>query len=408
MKYINLTSNKLLKIKLTRNLEKHIKRGHPWVFSDATSPIDPSESAGQLALLIDSSKEIVSTGIYNGKTNLIFRALTFENERVDDTWIENKLDAAFFIRSSFLTGAKTERNTNCFRLINGEGDQLPGLICDVYDHILVFQTDGEGATLFWNVHEIAKYIISKFPQIFQIAYQKYKSSKDRNKQTEKGQNLIGECPKEIVVLENSALVKVNIIEGAKTGLFLDQRESRAVVGKHSLGLNVLNLFGYTGGFSLFAGLGGAKSVTTIDIAPRAIEVSNENWKLNNLAPERHTAQCSDTFQFLGQCQNGFYDFIIVDPPSFAPSKEDVQNASRAYNKLFMASLSKLKPGGLFAASSCSGHIDFNLFSQMLTDSFQASKRRATILQISGQPYDHPYPFSCPELRYLKFFLFRVV
>ncbi len=407
MKYINSQSSRPLKIKLTRNLNKQIKKGHPWIFSDAIMPIDMAEPPGQLALLIDTSKEIISTGIYNGKSNLAFRALTFINERVDESWIESRLENALKVRSCFLTGNIKLRTTNCFRLINGEGDQLPGLICDVYDYLLVFQTDGEGATRFWNVEEIAKYFLAKYPHIFSCAYHKYKASKDRDQQFQKGREIIGECPKEIIVRENSILFQVNIVDGAKTGLFLDQRDSRMTVSKHSLNLSVLNLFGYTGGFSLFAGEGGAREITTVDIAPKAIEASKINWTINNLNTIPHQAICSDVFEFLNQSKTE-YDFIIVDPPSFATSEEDIENATRAYKKLFTASLGKLKSGGLFAASSCSGHINFDQFSQLLTESFQLAKKRSIVLQVSGQPFDHPYPFSCPELRYLKFFLFCVV
>lgn len=404
MKYFNLNSKKPLKIKLNRQLSKQIKKGHPWIFSDAIEKLNQSEEPGQLALLLNSKKEIISTGIFNGHSNLSFRALSFDQEKIDNTWVEGRIKNCCKLRSHFFP---QNSETNCFRLINGEGDGLPGLICDAYANTLVFQTDGEACTLFWNIFEIAQFIIKLHPQNFSHAYQKFKASKDRDKMTEKGRDIIGPCPNEITVKENNVFFKVNIKEGAKTGLFLDQRENRKLIKNFCEEARVLNLFGYTGGFSLYAGLGKASFVQTVDLAPKAIECAMRNWQINDWPSEKHEGTCCDVFEFLNNYKGPLFDLVIVDPPSFAPSKQDIDNATKAYLRVFSLALKTLKKNGIFAASSCSGHIDFELFQNILEEVLQLQKLKGRILAINGQPSDHPYPFACPELRYLKFYLLQI-
>jgi 23S rRNA (cytosine1962-C5)-methyltransferase len=206
---------------------------------------------------------------------------------------------------------------------------------------------------------------------------------------------------EITVCENGNQFKVNLEKGQKTGFFLDQRENRKYIQSISRGLSVLNLFSYTGGFSISAGRGGAKKVASVDISGGAIDLAEQNWALNGLAPEAHSGLCVDVFSYLASMQET-WDHIIVDPPSMGHSEEHKSRAQAKYIELFTAVAKKVKPKGQLSLSSCSSHISFEDFFEIITESLSQARRRSQILRVSGQGPDHPYPHSCPELRYLKF------
>jgi 23S rRNA (cytosine1962-C5)-methyltransferase len=202
---------------------------------------------------------------------------------------------------------------------------------------------------------------------------------------------------------------VDIIQGQKTGFFLDQRENRQLIRQVAAGRQTLNLFGYTGGFSVYAGLGGATHVTTVDLAGPALEAAQQNWQLNQLSPAAHETVKADGFEFLAQAaqQKRRWDLVIVDPPSFAHSRGDVEKAVGAYQSLIGAAAAITRPEGLLAAASCSSHIDLARFLAACEEGISQTRRRATILSITGQPADHPTPLPLPEFRYLKFVLMRV-
>jgi 23S rRNA (cytosine1962-C5)-methyltransferase len=210
--------------------------------------------------------------------------------------------------------------------------------------------------------------------------------------------------------ENGAVFETHLVDAAKTGFFIDQRDNRKLVGDMSKGKTLLNLFGYTGGFSVFAGLGGATQVTTVDIAPAAIEAAQLNWDINGLTPSKHEGITADAFKWVKEqaLEKAHWDFVITDPPSFAPNAKSVESAKQAYIDIFVDSLKLVANGGLFAASSCSGHISFEMFLELVQESLSKARRRGRVIVARGQPEDHPWPLALEEMRYLKFVLVEVL
>jgi 23S rRNA (cytosine1962-C5)-methyltransferase len=209
--------------------------------------------------------------------------------------------------------------------------------------------------------------------------------------------------------EGGRRFQADVVHGQKTGFFFDQRDNRARVGSLAGGRSVLNLFAYTGGFSVYAGAGGARDVTSVDLAKPAIEEAQRNWLLNGLRPSLHHTSATDAFQFLEEARAArrSWDLVIVDPPSFAPAERHVAKAIASYQALFAAALHVLAPDGIAAFSSCSSHVPLPMFLELTQAAVSKARRRAVVLGVYGQPADHPFPLACTELQYLKFLLLQV-
>ena len=397
MKYFSF--DKSQRLKLTRDLTKHIKRGNPWVFSDAIEKVKVAE--GSYGILMSHKNEVLAHGFYSPSINLAFRVLNIGDKKFTDTEVVARMSRALKNKKHLLT-----LENKCFRIFNGEGDELPGVVADYYAGVVVLKLDGTAAEAFWNKEQIANYFMEQNVIPVKCVYYKRK-----NKEEDKGVILAGECHNltDLEFLENGVKFRTNIIDAAKTGFFLDQRENRNFIRTIAKEKTLLNLFGYTGGFSVYAGLGGATKVTTVDIAPQAIKASELNWEINLLASEMHEAICTDAFEFVKEAneQKKLWDIVIADPPSFAPNQKSVETAKDAYTKIFADSLRLVKDGGFFAASSCSGHINTEMFLDLVQDALSNSKRRGKVLLVKGQPEDHPYPLALPEMRYLKFVYLQV-
>lgn len=397
MKYFN--AEKPLKLKLTRDLTKHIKRGDPWVFSDTIEKQKVPE--GSYAILMSHKNEALAHGFYSPSINLSFRVLNIGDRKFNDTEVVLRMARAISIKKHLLT---TENK--CFRVFNGEGDDLPGVVADYYDGLVVLKLDGSAAEAFWKKLEIAQYFMEQNQIPVKGVYYKRKNSEE-----DKGELLVGKCENlnEVEFLEHGVKFRTNVIDAAKTGFFLDQRENRNFIRSVSKDKTLLNLFGYTGGFSVYAGLGGASMVTTVDIAPNAIKASELNWEINLLASEKHEALCEDAFLFVekAQTEKRTWDIVITDPPSFAPNQKALETATAAYTKIYSDSLKLVKDGGFFVASSCSGHIGMEDFLAIVQDALSKSRRRGKVLLIKGQPEDHPFPMALQEMRYLKFIYLQV-
>jgi 23S rRNA (cytosine1962-C5)-methyltransferase len=398
MKYFSY--EKTQRLKLTRDLTKHIKRGNPWVFSDAIDKIKVPE--GSYGILASHKNEVIAHGFYSPSINLCFRVLNVGDKKFTDTEVVARMSRAIKNKKHLLT-----LENKCFRVFNGEGDELPGVVADYYAGIVVLKLDGSASEAFWNKEQIANYFMEQSIIPVTCVYFKRKNSEE-----EKGLILAGECDNltEVEFLEHGVKFRTNIIDAAKTGFFLDQRENRNFIRNISKDKTLLNLFGYTGGFSVYAGLGGASKVTTVDIAPHAIKASELNWEINLLSPEMHEAICTDAFEYVKEAheKKQQWDIVIADPPSFAPNQKSVETAKEAYTKIFADSLKLVKDGGFFAASSCSGHISFELFLELVQEALSRAKRRGKVLLVKGQPEDHPYPMALPEMRYLKFVYLQVI
>jgi 23S rRNA (cytosine1962-C5)-methyltransferase len=397
MKYFSF--DKTQRLKLTRDLTKHIKRGNPWVFSDAIEKVKVTE--GSYGILMSHKNEVLAHGFYSPSINLSFRVLNIGDKKFTDTEVVARMSRALKNKKHLLT-----LENKCFRVFNGEGDELPGVVADYYAGVVVLKLDGTASEAFWNKEQIANYFMEQNVIPVKCVYYKRK-----NKEEDKGVILAGECNNltDLEFLENGVKFRTNIIDAAKTGFFLDQRENRNFIRTIAKEKTLLNLFGYTGGFSVYAGLGGATKVTTVDIAPQAIKASELNWEINLLASEMHEAICTDAFEFVKEAneQKKLWDIVIADPPSFAPNQKSVETAKDAYTKIFADSLRLVKDGGFFAASSCSGHINTEMFLDLVQDALSSSKRRGKVLLVKGQPEDHPYPLALPEMRYLKFVYLQV-
>ena len=390
-------------IDLKRDVTKHLKQGHRWIFANC---FEEGRSFKSGIHLLNFKGEALALGIWQGDTQLRFRVLVLAEEpifrrnnvkRTLELYFETQWRKALEIRKAFDLSI-----TNSFRLINGEGDGLPGLIVDIYNDTAVIKHDHAVMEKTWNAKAIAEKIQAAFPQI-QCVY-----LKRRNDADEKGVNIVGTLAPEVQFLENGVLFASNIRDAAKTGFFLDQRDNRKMIQHFAKGKTVLNLFSYTGGFSIFAAKGGAAKVTSVDIAKVAILAVNRNFEINGLKTA-HTDVATDAFAYLEQLntEKKKYDLVITDPPSFAPNEKSVEQAKNAYTKVFSNSIKLVNPEGYFAASSCSSHISSKEFMEICQEAFSRARKKATLVYAGGQPIDHPYPLAMEELRYLKFALFRL-
>jgi 23S rRNA (cytosine1962-C5)-methyltransferase len=390
-------------LQLTRDVLKHIKRGHRWIFA---SGIEDNAAGGSGLRALFYKKELVGFGVFQADTQLRFRLFCLSDEpyfrknnatKTFELWSERQWKNALKVRQNF-----DLETTNSFRLFSGEGDGVPGLVVDIYSNVAVIKHDHPVMETIWNSQNIAEKIVREFPQINCVYL------KRRNDNEDKGTNLIGQLPAETIFKENNLLFASNIRDAAKTGFFLDQRDNRALIKKFSKDANVLNLFSYTGGFSLFASAGGARKVTSVDIAKVAIDNVKRNFEINEFKTE-HLDIAADAFEFVDKelVLKSKYDIVITDPPSFAPNEKSVPQATTAYTKIFSNSIRLVKENGLFAASSCSSHISTEAFLEITREAFSKAGKRGTIIHLGAQPSDHPWPLAMPELRYLKFALFRI-
>lgn len=384
---------------LTRNLTRSLKRGHPWVFADALQH-RPSGEPGAQALLVDRRGRPLARGYCDPGSALSFRCCSTERrEALDDDWARRRIDAAIALRKAVIDG----ENTTGYRLINGEGDAAPGLVCDVYGDTAVIRLDGPAAAGFWSARGVAAHVVERLG--LRCAYER-----ERTRGGAAGGPLIGDTPAEPVpFVENGLRFTADVVAGQKTGFFLDQRDNRQLVRQLSAGRRVLNVFGYTGGFSVYAAAGGAEHVTTVDLAAPALAMTEGHLALNGLDVSQHESVASDAFDFLATAEddNKTWDLVVLDPPSFAPNKQAAERAGKAYERLIGAGARVTTRGGLLVAASCSSHVSLQTFIQHCEEGVSAARRTAAVLDVRGQPADHPAPLPLPELRYLKLVLMRV-
>jgi 23S rRNA (cytosine1962-C5)-methyltransferase len=385
-------------LRLNRDLARTIKRGHPWVFADALRDL-PRAVAGSSAVLLDNRKgQPIAVGFYDPASPLAFRVCDTDGRaKLDQRWAQGRLRDALSLRRSLF-----DSKTTGFRLANGEGDSVPGLVIDIYGEAAVVKLDGAGPCGFWQTDGIADWL-SRAASVSCV----YERRKERGRE---GRPLIGTEPVDpVTFLENGLLFTSDIVRGQKTGFFLDQRDNRHTIRRLAHGRSLLNLFAYTGGFSVAAGVGGASQVTTVDLAQPAIDAARLHWRLNELDDAAHDAIAVDAFEYLDDAtaKRRRWDIVVVDPPSFAPNQDSVTKAKAAYQTLIAGGARCTASGGLLAAASCSSHIDLSAFLAICEEGISEARRRGTVLAIQGQPADHPSPLALPEFRYLKFVLIRI-
>ena len=382
-------------IKLTKPLEEAVSGGHPWVFADALA-LPPGLRDGEVVDLADRRGAFLARGTVEPRSPLAFRVWTLDpREKVDAELVERRLTAALELRRALLRPDVTG-----FRACHGESDQIPGLQCDLYDDVASLRTDGELGVA-WEEPFVGAVARVLSPRAIVV----------RNPRIADGvaRVVAGRVDGEVLIVEHGRRYLVDVIAGQKTGFFLDQRENRDRVGALARGRRVLNVFAYTGGFSVAAALGGAARVTTVDLAGPAVDAARRNFERNGLDPAAHEFVTQDAFDLLAELAQAppRFELIVLDPPSFAPSRKAVPRALKAYEKLNELALRALPPGGLLATASCSSHVREADFLAVLATAARRARRRFAVAGVHGAGPDHPIRLGFPEGRYLKFVYGRV-
>ncbi len=400
----------MIKIILRKGREESLMRFHPWVFSGAIAEVQGNPSEGDIVSVHASNGDFLAYGHYQ-IGSIAVRVLSFDESALRHDFWENKLAAALQVRVACgLHGASDgQAGTNCYRLVHGEGDNLPGLIIDYYDGVCVMQAHSVG--MFRAKKQISEALQKVYGPSLKAVYDKSSGTAPYKAGLELIDGYMyrrGDfSDDEQVVLENGHKFMVNWTEGQKTGFFLDQRENRALVGSLAKGRNVLNLFCYTGGFSIYALAAGAKHVDSVDSSKKAMMMVDRNVALNGFDESVHTSLCCDAIDYLRDVPEGKYDLMIVDPPAFAKHRGALKNALRAYQRLNAAAISKVSPGGFVFTYSCSQVVDKEAFALAVFSAAAQAGRSVRILDRLNQPCDHSVNIYHPEGEYLKGLLLYV-
>lgn len=383
-------------VRLKKALDRAVRSGHPWIYRDA---LERHEHApGTPVRIANRDGKVIGAGLVDAGP-IGVRVWSAVDAPVDAELLRERIAAAFALRARVVPP-----ETNAYRLLHGEGDRTPGVVCDRYDHVAVLKFDADGeslAQLREPLFEVLREQLSAIGVTTLI---------ERGGRRSGGMRVCwGELPPQpMVVTENGMKLAVDVAHGQKTGLFLDQREARARVRGMARDATLVNLYGYTGGFSIAAALGGARHVTTVDIAAPALELAERTFELNDVDPARHTTVASDVHEWLKAraAERARFDIVIADPPNFAPSEAARDAALASYAELHALALSVVAPGGYYLAGSCSSHIDAAAFLETLRTGAQKSRRVLQLLDHHGAPPDHPRLLAFPEGEYLKVLLTR--
>ena len=375
------------RIRLRKPLERALRDGHPWVYRDA---IEGQAPPGAVTTLLDRKGRFLGRGIAD-RGPIALRVWTTTDEPLDARLVTARVQRAEALRGSLPLG-----DTTAWRVLNGEGDRTPGVVADRYGTdegtFVVVRLDGAVGSVDWLVDAVASALTSDGVMV--------KRTRGAEVQHHSG----SAPPERAAVRERGMTLLADLRRGQKTGLFLDHRESRARVRALSKSRRVLNLYGYTGGFSVAAGLGGATRVTTVDIAAPAIAMAEATWAANDL-PGVHRAVAEDARAFLDR-DGERWDLVVADPPSFAPNEKSKKAALEAYEALHAACLARLSRGGLYLAASCSSHVTHEDFLGTLRSGARKARVPLQILERNGAPADHPRLAAFPEGDYLKVILAR--
>ena len=383
------------KVYLKAGKEESLKRFHPWVFSGAIARVEGEPEEGEIVDVYTSKKEFIACGHFQ-IGSIAVRVLTFCQEEINRKFWRRRLAVALDMRRSLGLVDNPENNT--YRLVHGEGDNLPGLIIDVYGGTAVMQAHSAGMHVYRM--EIADALSEVMGDIVKHIYYKSETTLPYKADLGPENGFIKGGSPENVALENGLKFHVDWLKGQKTGFFVDQRENRHLLERYSKGRNVLNMFCYTGGFSFYAMRGGANLVHSVDSSAKAIDLTNQNVELNFPGDDRHQAFAEDAFKYLDRMGDQ-YDLIILDPPAFAKHRDALRNALRGYSKLNAKAFEKIKPGGILFTFSCSQVVDKKDFRNAVFTAAAQSGRSVRILHQLTQPGDHPVNIYHPEGEYLK-------
>ena len=383
------------KVFLKPKKEESLLRFHPWVFSGAIQSFEGQPEEGDLVEVYGANDRYLGIGHFQ-IGSIAVRILSFQQQEIDQAFWENRIRIAYELRKTLRLTASAHNNT--YRLVHGEGDNLPGLVIDMYAHTAVMQAHSVGMHL--ARHQIAEALKQILGDTLQNIYYKSEATLPykANLGSEDGYLLGGDV--EDIALENGLRFCVDWQKGQKTGFFVDQRENRSLLEHYAKGRAVLNMFCYTGGFSFYAMRGGAKVVHSVDSSAKAIALTNKNVSLNFPGDPRHQAFAEDAFKYLEHMGSN-YDLIILDPPAFAKHKDVLRNALQGYRKLNAIAFEKIKPGGILFTFSCSQVVSKEHFRLAVFSAAAQSGRSVRILHQLTQPADHPVNIYHPEGEYLK-------
>lgn len=388
-------------IQLRRGKAESLRRFHPWVFSGAIAAQSRDLQEGDLVQVLDDQGNFIAVGHYQ-IGSIAVRVLSFERRDIDEAfWVERIREAYSLRRGLKLAGRE---DNDVYRLVHGEGDRLPGLVVDVYGATAVMQAHSVGMHVQREV--IADAIIRATEGDIQNVY--YKSETTLPYKADLGQEngfLRGGSPANIAT-ENGLKFHIDWLKGQKTGFFVDQRDNRSLLEHYAKGRSVLNMFCYTGGFSVYALRGGATLVHSVDSSSKAIDLTRANAELNFPGDTRHDAFAEDAFRYLQRAGND-YDLIVLDPPAFAKHKEALRNALKGYTRLNAIAFEKIKPGGIVFTFSCSQAVNKDQFRLAVFTAAAQSGRHVRILHQLHQPADHPINIYHPEGEYLKGLVLQV-
>lgn len=380
---------------LRRGKAESLKRFHPWVFSGAIDRCDGKPQEGDVVRVVSHEGEMLGYG-HCQIGSIAVRMLTFSEEPVDDAFWQQRLAEAFRMRKALQLSGREDNNI--YRLVHGEGDRLPGLVVDVYGRTAVMQAHSVGMHV--SRETIAKALVAASKGLIDNVYYKSETTLPYKADLH-GENgfLIGNDEGNVAT-ENGLRFHIDWLHGQKTGFFVDQRENRALLEHYAPGRNVLNMFCYTGGFSVYALRGGANLVHSVDASSKAIELTRANVELNFPGDQRHEAYTADAFKYLEEAGNN-YDLIVLDPPAFAKHRDALRNALKGYTRLNAMAFRKIKPGGILFTFSCSQAVSKEQFRLAVFTAATQSGRHVRILHQLHQPADHPINIYHPEGEYLK-------
>ena len=389
-------------IVLKRGKADSLRRFHPWVFSGAIQSLPHNLKEGEIVRVEDPSSQFLAVGHYQ-IGSIAIRILSFEDVVVDDAFWDERLSEALMLRRALNL---LRADNNIFRLVHGEGDRLPGLIVDIYGETAVMQAHSVG--MHYARHQIAQSlqrILGK--NVTQVYYKSETTLPYKANLEELDGPLLGNASNNNVAVENDLRFHIDWLRGQKTGFFIDQRENRLLLQHYSNKRYVLNMFCYTGGFSVYALRGGAQEVVSVDSSAKAIDLTNANVALNYPNCDHHKAYAEDAFKFLDKADDT-YDLIVLDPPAFAKHKEAVRNALKGYTRLNLQAMRKIKRGGILFTFSCSQAISKDQFRLAVFTAAAQSGRYVRILHQLHQPADHPVNIYHPEGEYLKGLVLEII
>ncbi len=382
-------------ITLRKGKDESLQRYHPWVFSGAISSLPESIEEGDIVIVKSFEGKVIGVGHYQ-IGSIAVRILEFGVSSLSDNFIQDRLNTAYELRNSLNL---IRKDNNCFRLVHGEGDFLPGLIIDIYGSTAVIQAHSPGMHF---IREKIADAILEIPNanIKNIYYKSETTLPYKAHLDPINEYIRGEYDTNIAI-ENNLKFNIDWLRGQKTGFFVDQRDNRSLLEKYSQGKKVLNMFCYTGGFSVYAMRGGALSVESVDSSAKAISLTDANISLNFPNDMRHKSHAIDAFKFLTEMKEDEYDLIILDPPAFAKHRNALKNGLLGYRKLNAKAFEKIKPGGILFTFSCSQVVSREMFRLAVFSAAAQSGRKVRILHQLTQPADHPINIYHPEGEYLK-------